>query len=176
MARPPTILEYLHAPRGTYPTVDAPDRTWGLPKLPQTMQVPYRAPVDANDTEAWMRQQPIGPGGVVTETAPWRGPNAPHVGMLEALAQPLATPDEAPAPFAGLLPGNNPGGVHNDAGVGVADARLPVRNRIDAINAENPLRIPRLVRPGRASQASQDEVGGPERVLGRALMALLGVR
>lgn len=162
--RHPNVLEYLHAPPGTYPTIDNPpppppvDRLadrWSQGPAPQFLLSP--PPADANDTEGWLETRPIGPGGV-TDRQPWQGRRAPRVSLASALAPPLAAPDtpQAPAPF-GLLPGMN-GSVRNDAGVGVADAS-------PELEGLPRLRTPRTIyRPGMPmpANAAANELDGPE--------------
>ena len=94
-------------------------------------------------------------GGLGAGLALHGGAPPQHQSLASLVAMPLASPQEAPAPPPfGLLPGNNPGGVHNDAGVGVASA--PVEN-----DGLPPLRVPRIVRPGQPTPYASQALATP---------------
>lgn len=175
MKRNPSILDYLHAPPGTYPTIDnpmprgpieLPQRHWAQGPAPQ-----YLTPPIDTAPDQYAPPPILGPGGI-TNSAPFEGGRLPHVSLASVLAPPAAMPQTPPSAPIGLLPGMNPGGIKNDAGVGVADAAQPPvarpgdfpsgdpRGGALAYNSAHPLRLPQHVQPGQASQASVNAVRG----------------
>ena len=159
--RTPNMWEYFKHPERYL----AMHQTYGTP-LPRTRngEQPGVAPyLDAGrgarplpvitDTEDWLRQQPIGPGGVVAD-APWALPRAPHMTVAQAAASPAPVMAQAPPTDPALamgeaaplpaLPGPEPVPQHNDApalmgafgrlGPRIADARA--RARMTAANAQ----------------------------------------
>jgi len=108
----PNMWEYFKHPE-RYPAMH---QTYGTP-MPRTQngEQPGVAhyldvgrgarPLPAiSDDEDWLRQKPVGPGGVVD--APWALPRAPHMTLAQAAAAPVpqAGRDARPALF-GMGPG-----------------------------------------------------------------------
>lgn len=175
--RSPTILEYLHAAPGTYPTIDHPvvsfrpadplDRRWTEGPAPQFLNPPPPDD-DPNDTTPRI----LGPGGI-TNSAPYEGNRAPHMSLAAALASPLAEPEAPAAPFEGMAPRQPlPGGGHFDSGVAPLTAAASPMNPVDMANAMNPLRLPRRTLPGRASAQTRSMFSDK---IGDVLLRLLGV-
>lgn len=163
----PSIIDYLHAPAGTYPQIDQAGmgREYGQAPMPRAMVSPplppqpdgpgYTVPQQLSAMAAtalgipglgWDRpsrtvpdrrgpmptlaQALLAPQPTTGEPATYRpGPSLPLAAVAQTTPAPVQTPRTAPF---GLLPGMNPGGIRNDAGVAPAGPDYaPVNNAPD---------------------------------------------
>lgn len=152
--RAPTILEYLHAPPGTYPAFertyrDRPAIDVQSPRVRQNLDtlmgpVPHMVPRGVGPVAVTTGDRPQGLDSIMRGLAGLDGPITPHSTLSEVAMLPMATAEQQDraAPLPPPAPFGLPAGGVNDAKVAPPDAAGGVMNGMDSWNAQNPLRAP----------------------------------